>query len=181
MSDEQKIDQNEEKDQNYQQKKLEIVKKVKELSKDSKWTIPQEILQEIVATYTIKDPKNVPKVPTLMKDLESEIKLRYANDEELRDLLLESIPADRHIRNWMKKDGWEEAVWSKIRVEGLFTASKRAEVIESLRQRALDKSDTAAKLYLTMSGDYSEKVEMDNKTVDTFREINSILHNKKKD
>lgn len=164
-------------------KKLQAIKTVKELTKDSPWTIPQDILQEVVAGYTVADPNNIPKTPKLVEDLKQEINRRYDYDPALRDTLLLSIPNDhRYIREWMKKDGWEEAIWSKVRMDGLFNSSKRAEVIESLRKRAIDRSDVAAKIWLTLSGDYSEKSsETDSKTVDTYREINKILHGNKKD
>lgn len=164
-------------------KKLEAIKKVKELTKESAWTIPQDILQEVVAGYTVADPNNIPKTPKLVEDLKQEITRRYDYDHSLRDTLLYSIPNDhRYIREWMKKDGWETAIWAKVRMDGLFNSSKRAEVIESLRKRAIDRSDVAAKIWLTLSGDYSEKSDTaDTKTVDTYREINKILHGGKKD
>lgn len=182
MSEENKPEKTAQEKSEEQSKKLLAIKKVKELSKDSPWTIPQQILQEVIAGYTVADPASIPKTPKLIEDLVEEIKRRYDSDPELRDLLLLSIPNDyRYIRDgWMKKEGWEIAVWSKIRMDGLFTSSKRAEVIESLRQRAIDRSDVAAKIWLTLSGDYSEKGETaDSKTVDTYREINKILHGKK--
>ena len=162
-------------------KKLQAIKTVKELTKDSPWTIPQDILQEVIAGYTVADPNNIPKTPKLVEDLKEEIKRRYDYDPSLRDTILLSIPNDlRYVREWMKKEGWEEAIWSKVRMDGLFNSSKRAEVIESLRKRAIDRSDVAAKIWLTLSGDYSEKSDTaDSKTVDTYREINKILHSKK--
>lgn len=183
MSDETKSTQNQEEEKSEVAKKLQAIKDVKALNKDSSWTIPQEILQEVIAGYTVADPNNIPKTPKLVEDLKEEIKRRYEHDHNLRDTLLLSIPSDlRYVREWMKKEGWEIAIWSKVRMEGLFTSSKRAEVIESLRQRAIDRSDVAAKIWLTLSGDYSEKdTATDSKTVDTYREINKILHGGKKD
>lgn len=179
MSDEKAQTQEEEKSE--VAKKLQAIKDVKALNKDSPWTIPQEILQEVVAGYTVADPNNIPKTPKLVEDLKEEIRRRYDYDHNLRDTLLFSIPNDnRYIREWMKKEGWEIAVWTKVRMDGLFNPAKRAEVIESLRKRAIDRSDVAAKIWLTLSGDYSEKSETtDSKTVDTYREINKILHSKK--
>lgn len=182
MSDEnQNEGQNQEEEKSEVAKKLQAIKDVKALNKDSVWTIPQEILQEVVAGYTVADPQNIPKTPKLVEDLLAEIKRRYDYDPTLRDTLLLSVPKDlRYVREWMKKEGWEAAIWSKVRMDGLFTSSKRAEVIESLRQRAIDRSDVAAKIWLTLSGDYSEKSETaDSKTVDTYREINKLLHGKK--
>ncbi len=49
-------------------------------------------------------------------------------------------------------------------------------MIEAIRSRGLNKSDTAAKLWLTLSGDYSEKIDIkQDETVEKFREINRIL------
>lgn len=159
---------------------LEAVRAVKKLSNpNSPWTIPQEILQEIIASHTVANPDKQPPLTQMTEELKKEIELRYAEDEDLKSLLLASVPEVRQIRLWVKKDGWDEAVWSKVRGEKLFSADKRAQVIESLRLRAIEKSDVAAKIWLTLSGDYSEKMEVNDKTVDTFREINSILHKKK--
>jgi hypothetical protein len=116
----------------------------------------------------------------MFDQLKKEIESRYEDDPSLKQLLLDSIPNMRSVREWVKKDGWDEAVWGYVRAEGLFTASKRAQMIEALRDRGLDRSDVAAKIWLTLSGDYSEKMEVDNKSVDMYREINNVLHGKKK-
>lgn len=160
---------------------LEAMRNVKKLSgKDSKWTVTQELLQEIMAAHTVTNPDSLPPLTGMVEDLKKEIETRYSEDADMQDLLLKSIPAMRSVREWVKKDGWEEAVWGYIRADGLFSANKRAKVIESLRERAIDRSDAAAKIWLTLSGDYSEKMEVDNKSVDVYREINNILHGNKK-
>lgn len=159
---------------------LNAYKAVKKLSNEnSQWTLTQELLQEIMAGHTIADPDKLPALTVMVEELKKEINVRYADDDELRQVLLDSIPSMRSVREWVKKDGWDDAIWGYVRGDGLFTASKRAQVIESLRTRALDRSDTAAKIWLTLSGDYSEKMEVDNKSVDIYREINSLLHKKK--
>lgn len=161
--------------------KMEAIKAAKELQNgDSPWTLVQEILQEIQAGYIVANPDVMPPVTQMEKDLKSEIERRYKDEEATKDLLLESVPSIRSIRLWLKKDGWEDAIWSKIRADKLFSPAKRSEVIQALQTRAVQKSDMAAKIYLTLSGDYVEKSEVNDKTVDTFREIQSILHNKKK-
>lgn len=164
-------------------KQLNAYRVVKEISGEgSKWTLTQQLLQEIMAGHTVRNPDKLPPLTQMVEELKQEIEKRYVDDDDIKEALLNSIPAMRSVREWVKKDGWDDAVWGYVRGEGLFTASKRSQVIESLRMRALDKSDVAAKIWLTLSGDYSEKMEVDNKSVDTFREINSILlGNKKKD
>lgn len=160
---------------------LEAYRNVKKLSnKNSSWTLTQELLQEIMAAHTVANPNSLPPLTQMVEELKVEIDKRYEDEPDIKDLLLKSIPAMRSVREWPKKEGWDEAVWGYVRADGLFTAEKRARVIESLRERAMDKSDTAAKIWLTLSGDYSEKMEVDNKSVDIYREINSILHGNKK-
>lgn len=160
--------------------KLESVRAVKALSgKDSQWTLTQELLQEIMANYTVINPDKLPPLTDMIEDVKKLVEKRYVDEPETKELILDSIPAMRSVREWVKKDGWDDAVWGKIKVDGLFTASKRAAVIESLRSRALDKSDVAAKIWLTLSGDYSEKMEVNDKSVDIYRDINKILHSKK--
>ena len=163
--------------------KLATIRAVKALSKPyAKFTLVQELLQEIIATHTIEDPTKKIGVPQLKEELRAEIEVRYTEDEELKNLLLDSIPTDKIIRyRWFKKDGWEEAVWAHVRGTGLFNKERRATLVNALYERALNRSDIAAKIWLTLSGDYSEKMQDLNKdkTIEAFREINEILHKKK--
>jgi hypothetical protein len=161
-------------------KKLEIIRELKKFSNESGWSPIQEMLQEIVAAHTVTDPNNLPPITLMIEQLKKEIEARYNNEEEFKQLLLDAIPTAKSVREWFKKDTWNDAVWSKIRADGLFTKEKRAQMIESLRMRGMDKSDTAAKIWLTLSGDYSEKMDINtDKTHDAYREINKILHSKK--
>jgi hypothetical protein len=156
--------------------KLEAVRAAKEISNpDSTWTLPQEILQEVMAGYIVSNPDKRPAVSRMTEDLKKEIEIRYKEDEEIKKILLESVPSARSIAKWIEKDGWEEAVWERIRGDKLFSAASRAEVIQAVKKRAVEKSDNAAKLYLTLSGDYQEKIEVNDKTVETYREIQKTL------
>lgn len=163
--------------------KLSHIRKVKELSTNSEWLVTQEIMQEIHAGYLIKDPdKKLPAVHKLIEELKTEIKERYAHDEELKELLLQSVPSEISVRQWFKKDGWEEAVWTKLRVTGLFSKENRAAMINALFKRGVEGSDTAAKIWLTLSGDYSDKMDVNtDKRIEAYREINEILHRKNKE
>ena len=162
--------------------KLEAVRIARELKNEgSDWTILQEIMQEIQASYIVVDAKTMPDAVKLTEQLHDEVIKRFEDEPNKQRVLLDGIPNVRSIRQWFKKEGWDDAVWSKIRTDQLFSSEKRAEVIESLRLRAIKRSDVAAKLWLTMSGDYSEKMEVNDKTIDTFREINSIILGKSKE
>ena len=170
------------KDQNPSVIKLEQVKAAKFLNNpDSPWTLLQEILQEIVATHIIQNPQVKPAVTKLKDELVAEVDERYKDDAEKRQLLADAIPTVRAMRKWVKKDGWDEAVWKHIKGSGLFSKERRAEMIEALFERGVSKSDTAAKLWLTLSGDYAEKLEVNDSTLDRYREINKILHRKDSD
>ena len=161
--------------------KLEAIRAVKALDNgDSKWNLVQDILQDIMAGYIVANPNAQPPVTEMREHLLKEINLRHKDEEDLKNLLIESVPEVRSIRKWVKKEGWEEAVWDKIRGDQLFSPANRAQVLEAVRTRAIDKSDQAAKLWLTISGDYSDKLDVTDKTVETYREINNILHKKKK-
>jgi len=160
---------------------IEAYHNVKKLSgKDSTWTITQQLLQEVMAGHTVSNPEKLPPLTEMVEQLKHEIEKRYSDDSNVKDVLLKSIPTMRSVREWVKKDGWDEAVWGYVRADGLFSATNRAKVIKALQERAVEKSDAAAKIWLTLSGDYSEKMEVDNKSVDMYREINSILHGNKK-
>ena len=162
--------------------KLAAVKAANKYNKEgSKWTLVQEILQEIMATHVVEDPNKRPYIKVLIEELKSEIKNRYSENEEMRDTLFEAVPSDVTIQTqWLKKEGWEDAVWSKVRGNGIFSKERRARMINALYERGMTKSDNAAKIWLTLSGDYSEKVSdvEKNKTLETYREINEILHKK---
>lgn len=164
--------------------KLAAIRAVKELSGNSDWTITQELMQEVVASYTVANPDKLPPVKTLVEALKGLIEERYATNIELKDLLVESVPAVDSFyskESWFKKKNWDEAVWGKIRGSGLFTKEKRAQMINALYHRGMDKSDIAAKLWLTLSGDYSEKMDINtDKSIDMYREIQNVLLNKKK-
>jgi hypothetical protein len=155
-----------------------LARKVKELSGDSEWTILEQILQEIEATYMIKKEK-VPGNDKLHQQLIDEVTIRYEEEPELKQTLLEGIPSRVSISKWRNKKGWPEALWTKVRLTGLFTGPKRAMIINSLYDQAADGNVNAAKVWLTLSGDYSEKPEVTSAAEDKYREINQIIHGNK--
>jgi hypothetical protein len=162
--------------------KLAAIKAVKALgNKGSKWNLVEEMMQEILATKIISNPELLEKPPIseTLEDLKKEIEIRYDKEEETKELLLSAIPSKVTAAKWFKKEGWEQAVWDKVRGSGLFGPERRAKMINSIYNRGLNKSDNAAKLWLQLSGDLVENKTMDNKTIETFREINEILHKKK--
>ena len=133
-----------------------------------------------MATYVVQNPDGNPAVKKIREDAEKEIKLRYDSDKDTRDLLLDALPSEMTLGKWIKQPKWNEAVWNRVRTDGLFTKERRSQMINSLFERGLNKSDNAAKIWLTLSGDYSEKLDINqDKAVEKFREINEILLKKK--
>lgn len=162
--------------------KLAAMRAVKALNnKGSKWDLIEEMIHEILATKIVSNPEILAKPPITetLEDLKKEIELRYDKEVETKELLLSAIPSKITATKWFKKDGWDQAIWDKVRGNGLFSPERRAKMINSIYNRGLDKSDNAAKLWLQLSGDLVENKTMDNKTIETFREINEILHKKK--
>lgn len=165
------------------QKRLAL-QRVKQLS-NSEWNLIQQIIHDIEAYYVVKNERR----PSLDKTVElvvEEIKARYPEDnleqKELREVLLESVPSRITLQKWRNKKGWDDAVWTRARggPSGLFSHDKRSIVIHSLYESALKGNTPAAKVWLTLSGDYVEKAETKNEIVDQFREINEVIHGSKK-
>lgn len=176
------------KEQDNKQKRLEaknrkvaVLKEIRALKTESEWNALEEIIQDIMATYVVQNPEGKqPAVNKIREDAINEIKLRYEADTETRDLLLEGMPSEMTIGKWIKKPKWNEGVWDRVRTGGLFTKERRSKMINALFERGITKSDNAAKIWLTLSGDYSEKLDItQDKALEKFREINEILHKKK--
>jgi hypothetical protein len=163
--------------------KVRAIKRVDQLSGDSEWSILQQIIHDIESFFLIKEDKKV-TLDKILDNLEDEIKLRYSSDDEvhteIREALIAAIPSKNTLSKWRAKKGWIEAVWARVRSgpTGLFSLDKRANVIHSMYDSATKGNVNAAKIWLTLSGDYSEKAEAKNEVVDQYREINKIIHSK---
>lgn len=156
------------------------MKKIEKLSGDSEWHLLQQVAQDIEAMYKLKEEKlSLEKHVTFLED---EVKARYSDQPDLLQALLDGIPSKVTMATWKKKKGWDEAVWMKIRGEGLFTPDNRAKVIQKLfSEAAIEGNVPAAKIWLTLSGDYVEKGDSASKdsALDMFRSLNEAIHSKK--
>ncbi len=158
--------------------KVLAMKKAKELSGDSRWDLVEQIAQEIQAHYVLNKQKIT--AAQHIKHIEDEIKSRYADEAEVMQILLDAVPSTTTLGTWKKKKEWEEAVWMKLRGEGLFTPDSRAQVIGKLFDQAVQGNVPAAKVWLTLSGDYSEKdPAVKDSAMDMFRQLNEAIHSKK--
>ena len=163
--------------------KLSHRKAVKLLSNNgSKYLLTQELLQQIQATHIVLNPGKKVPVTQLIEELRELIKDKYGEDPETMNVLLESIPSEQTVRSWLRLPGWKESMWAIVKTEQLFSMGRRAAVIDSLFRRGVDGDTVAAKIWLTLSGDYADKVEVNkDKAVETYREINRILHSQKEE
>jgi hypothetical protein len=160
------------------------LKRIDQLSGDSEWSLIQQIAQEIEAYFVAKNER-IPSLDDMGDLLLKEIRTKYPEGsgpeyDEVREALIDAIPSRMTIHKWRGKKGWDEGRWSKVRGTGLFTSDKRATLINDLYSQARDGNVTAAKIWLTLSGDYQEKGDTKSDVVEQFREINNILHANKK-
>lgn len=156
----------------------EKLKKLGLLEKDSKLTdLYQDIALEIEAVLITKK-KHLTSL-NLVEEMKKNINERFADQEVLNEVM-ELMPSFQGVCKWRKKKDWKKQVWDKCKDTGFFTASKKADVMQALYDKIVEKGDVAAiKLYLTISGDYQEKVDVQKDAVqDIFREINQKLHGK---
>ena len=163
------------------EEKIAVLAEVKAMKTDSDWNVLEEILMDVLSVYVIKNPDSDkgPPIRQVRDDMIAEIKVRYKEEKDVRDLLIKAMPSEVTLGKWAKNPKIQEAVWSKIKDTGLFTKERRAEMINALYNRGINKSDNAAKIWLTLSGDYSDKIDINqDKAVEKFREINEILHKK---
>lgn len=163
--------------------KRTALKRVEQLSGDSEWSLLQQIIHDMEAFYVAKQEKK-PNLDKTLELLPAEIHTRYPEGsgpehEDIREALLEAVPSRMTLHKWRNKKGWDEAVWARVRGSGLFTADKRATLINDLYDQARTGNVTAAKIWLTLSGDYQEKGDNKSDVVEQFREINNILHGKR--
>ena len=155
-----------------------LVSRRQPLAKSKQWTLPQEIAQEIEATCAIKQKTITAQL--LLKYTIDEIERRYKDNPELMEVLIEIAPTFRTLQQQRLREEWKKEVWDIIKSSGLFTADKRSTLIDNLYEQATAKGNVnAAKVWLTLSGDYVEKSETATKDIDTYREIQQAILGKK--
>ena len=166
--------------------KIQAIKALRDLSGSGKgeWNLLQEIMQDICATHMLEKPdrEKLPPMKQLIEEMKAEIEKRYNTPEtkETKEILFNAIPSELSIRQWFKKETWQDAVWARMRKGGLFSNERRATLINALWERGTKKDTNAAKLWLTLSGDYSEaKVPDNDKSIDIYRQIQETIFKKK--
>lgn len=148
------------------------------LSNKGRWNLLQDFLIEIQADAKIKEGLGQ-KFPTLADQvvlLHKKIEVEFNEDPDNEALLKNYVTHFSTIHKWTKLPGWNEAVIEKMKSYGLFTPEHRAGVIESMRQKAVKDGDVqAAKVWLTMSGDYTDKVDVSDAKFEKYKEYANSL------
>jgi hypothetical protein len=146
-----------------------------------KWNILQTYLIEIQADGKLKEglgqrfPTQKEQLELLKKKIESE----WKNEQPTIDALLTCVPSQQMLSKWTKSKSWQDTLVDKMKVDGLFTAENRAGVIEAMRKKAADDGDVqAAKIWLTMSGDYTDKVDVSDAKFEKYKEYQNELTGK---
>lgn len=151
------------------------------VSNQGKWNILQEYLLEIQADGKLKEGLGQ-RFPTHKEQLEllkKKVELEWKDEQVTLDALLLCIPVPQTISKWGKSSNWQDALVEKMKASGLFTAENRAGVIEAMRKKAAVDGDVqAAKIWLTMSGDYTDKVDVSDAKFEKYKDYQNALTGK---
>lgn len=162
---------------------LSLKKRVEALS-PGKYNLVQDLLQEIQATDMIEEAATTVThdLKSQVKRLEQEIKDKYKNEPEVKDLLLEYLPVYDTIRYWVKKDDWKEEVVKKAKSQASVSGLRRIMILDDLFKKAHERGDTRAmELFLRISGDLDTgKERKETKQEQNYRELGQALTKKKK-
>ncbi len=152
------------------------------VSNQGKWHLLQEFMLEIQADAKLKQGlgQRFPTQNELLELLKKKIQVEFKDDSITMNALILCVPTHQALSKWSKISGWTDAITDKMKKFGIFTAENRAEVMEALRQKAVKEGDTqAAKIWLTMSGDYTDKVDVTDTKFEKYKEYANTLNMKK--
>jgi hypothetical protein len=158
--------------------------RLRAISTSPEWDLGQVVMQEVFSHHAIQNPdKKVVANAEKIIEYKQLVVERYAEEPETRDMLLTCTPAVETIKKWMRKPGWDDAVWNNIKTTGLFTKERRASMINSVYNKGIKGDTNAAKLWLQLSGDLTDgtTVGKNEALVDKFRDINKIIHSRSVD
>jgi hypothetical protein len=148
------------------------------VSNKGKWHILQEFLIEIHADGKIKEGlgQRFPTLDDQLVLLHKKISFEFEDDPTTRDILLNYATERSTLNKWSKLPGWNDAVIDKMKSYGLFTPENRAAVINSMKEKAVKDGDVqAAKVWLTMSGDYTDKIDVNDQKFEKYKEYANSL------
>lgn len=144
----------------------------------TKWTIYQETLMELEVAFRtqvlVGELKKLPTKSEHIRELTRVLKENFSDEPELAEILLNSIPNERIMRDWMNRPDWKEEVDKKMRDDALFSPENRHQMIQSIFREGLGGSAKHAEMYLKMSGDLGKPTEKD-PVESTFERIQKSL------
>jgi len=152
------------------------------VSNQGKWHLLQEFMLELHADGKLKQGlgQRFPSQSELLEVLKKKIEVEFKDDPITMAALILCVPTQQALSKWTKMPGWSDAVTDRMKRNGLYTPENRAEVIEALRSKAVKDGDTqAAKIWLTMSGDYTDKVDVTDTKFEKYKEYANALNMKK--
>jgi hypothetical protein len=166
-------------------RKMHLKKKVDELTK-GRWNIVQETLIDIQARNEVEFlADEAPKVDLKhqIEALKAKLTEDYADQPELLEVLLESIPSYNSVRKWTASDEWKAAVVDRIRSNHIFNPKQKTKVFEAILKKATVSGDMkAAELYFKLAGDLTnapkESTKEQSKEDRDYSDFNKILHKK---
>lgn len=148
-----------------------------------RWNEMQNTLIDIEVGYRVKmlagTESSFPSLPTLLSDLEVELRVRFKENQPYLDILSNNIPNKGTVSRWMKKPEWKEEVEKRLKDGNLFSLDKRAAMIENLYKKGLAGDNKSAEMWLKMSGDLSNQPQTKDKAVDAFKQLSESLFNGK--
>jgi hypothetical protein len=163
-----------------QDRKKQLRMKLKEIS-ENEWTILEDTLIDVEVGFRtevlIKKRDKVPTLPVFITTLTKELKLKFKDEKDVLEVLLESIPCISSIRLWRKKASWKEEVEKRVKNTSLFSPEKRAAMIEKMYEQGMEGSVQHAKLWLEMSGEL-DKAGKNDPVKNQFERIQRALEKK---
>lgn len=161
---------------------MSLKKRVEALSLGD-FNLVQDLLQEIQSIDMIEEASTGKKfdLKSQVNRLDQEIKDKYKDKPEIKDLLLEYLPGYDTIRNWVKKDNWKEEVVRKAKSHTSVSGLRRITILDDLYKKAHERGDTRAmELFLRISGDLDTgKERKESKQEKNYRELGEALSKRK--
>lgn len=146
-----------------------------------RWNELQSILIDIEVGYRVKVAAGtldkVPPLTVMVLDVEAEIKDRYKDNIDHRDILLFNLPSRQAAGKWVLRPEWKEEVEKRLKDGNLFSLDKRAAMIESLYRKGITGDNKSAEMWLKMSGDLSNQPVTKDKALDSFKQLSESLFN----
>lgn len=163
------------------QRKGILIRNVLKDCSNTEWTLYEETLIKIEVMFRTQVLMGeLDKIPPLTKrvvKMKELIEKSFSDNEELASILINSVPHDRIINDWVNKPKWKQEVDKRMRDETLFAPENRHQMIQAIYREGLGGSAKHAEMYLKMSGDLGRPAEKD-PLEKTFERVQNALNKK---